>query len=35
MSDAETLAGLIRSRAGDAPVALGLILGSGLGHLAH
>ncbi|WP_149589209.1 purine-nucleoside phosphorylase [Tabrizicola flagellatus] len=35
MSDAETLARLIRSRAGDAPVALGLILGSGLGHLAH
>ena len=25
----------IRQRAGDAPVALGLILGSGLGHLAH
>ena len=25
----------IRSRAGDAPVRLGLILGSGLGHLAH
>lgn len=25
----------IRTRAGDAPVALGLILGSGLGHLAH
>jgi purine-nucleoside phosphorylase len=35
MSDAETLASLIRARAGDAPVALGLILGSGLGHLAH
>jgi purine-nucleoside phosphorylase len=26
---------LIRARAGDAPVQLGLILGSGLGHLAH
>ena len=25
----------IRARAGDAPVRLGLILGSGLGHLAH
>ena len=35
MSDAETLADLIRARAGDAPVELGLILGSGLGHLAH
>ena len=35
MSDTETLAALIRSRAGDAPVALGLILGSGLGHLAQ
>ncbi|WP_374372470.1 purine-nucleoside phosphorylase [Tabrizicola sp.] len=35
MSDAETLASLIRSRAGDAPVELGLILGSGLGHLAQ
>jgi purine-nucleoside phosphorylase len=32
--NAEDLAALIRSRAGDAPVALGLILGSGLGHLA-
>lgn len=31
---AEDLAALIRSRAGDAPVAMGLILGSGLGHLA-
>ena len=31
---AEDLAGLIRGRAGDAPVALGLVLGSGLGHLA-
>ena len=35
MSDAATLASLIRQRAGDAPVSLGLILGSGLGHLAH
>jgi purine-nucleoside phosphorylase len=35
MTDAKTLATLIRARAGDAPVALGLILGSGLGHLAH
>ena len=26
---------IIRARAGDEPVALGLILGSGLGHLAH
>jgi purine-nucleoside phosphorylase len=26
---------IIRARAGDAPVKLGLILGSGLGHLAH
>ena len=32
--NAEALA-TIRARAGDAPVALGLILGSGLGHLAH
>ena len=32
---AEDLATLIRSRAGDAPVTLGLILGSGLGHLAQ
>ena len=32
--NAEDLAALIRSRAGDAPVTLGLILGSGLGHLA-
>jgi purine-nucleoside phosphorylase len=30
----EDLVALIRSRAGDAPVRLGLILGSGLGHLA-
>ncbi len=35
MSDAATLAKLIRSRAGEAPVELGLILGSGLGHLAQ
>jgi purine-nucleoside phosphorylase len=36
MSDAaENLATLIRSRAGDEPVTLGLILGSGLGHLAN
>ena len=35
MSDAATLATPIRARAGDAPVRLGLILGSGLGHLAH
>ncbi len=35
MSDAATLASLIRGRAGDAPVRLGLILGSGLGHIAH
>jgi purine-nucleoside phosphorylase len=34
MTEAEPLVRLIRSRAGDAPVALGLILGSGLGHLA-
>ena len=34
MTDAAALASLIRARAGDAPVALGLILGSGLGHLA-
>ena len=32
--DAEEVAALIRARAGDAPVRLGLILGSGLGHLA-
>ncbi len=35
MTDAATLVRLIRARAGDAPVRLGLILGSGLGHLAH
>lgn len=34
MSRSDELAALIRSRAGDAPVRLGLILGSGLGHLA-
>jgi purine-nucleoside phosphorylase len=33
--NAETLADLIRSKAGDAPVQLGLILGSGLGHIAE
>jgi purine-nucleoside phosphorylase len=32
---AETLATTVRARAGDAPVRLGLILGSGLGHLAE
>ncbi len=32
--NAEALAATIRARAGDAPVRLGLILGSGLGHLA-
>jgi purine-nucleoside phosphorylase len=31
--NADDLAALIRARAGDAPVRLGLILGSGLGHL--
>lgn len=34
MSDAQTLATLIRDRAGAAPVRVGLVLGSGLGHLA-
>jgi purine-nucleoside phosphorylase len=34
MSKSAELAALIRSRAGDQPVLLGLILGSGLGHLA-
>lgn len=34
MSKSADLAALIRARAGDAPVRLGLILGSGLGHLA-
>ena len=33
--NAEDLVALIRERAGDAPVALGLILGSGLGHIAE
>jgi purine-nucleoside phosphorylase len=32
--NAEDVAALIRDRAGDAPVRLGLILGSGLGHIA-
>jgi len=35
MSNLDTLVDLIRSRAGSEPVALGLILGSGLGHLAN
>jgi purine-nucleoside phosphorylase len=35
MADAAALASLIRKRAGDAPVSVGLILGSGLGHIAH
>ena len=34
MSKSAELAQIIRARAGDAPVQLGLILGSGLGHLA-
>lgn len=34
MSKSADLATLIRARAGDAPVKVGLILGSGLGHLA-
>ncbi|MAM60423.1 purine-nucleoside phosphorylase [Maritimibacter sp. UBA3975] len=34
MSDAATLAQFIRDQAGEAPVEMGLILGSGLGHLA-
>ncbi|MBL9054415.1 MAG: purine-nucleoside phosphorylase, partial [Tabrizicola sp.] len=34
MPDAERLADMIRSRAGSEPVAVGLVLGSGLGHLA-
>ncbi len=34
MSKSAELAAQIRARAGDAPVVLGLILGSGLGHLA-
>jgi purine-nucleoside phosphorylase len=35
MTDAASLASLIHARAGEAPVVLGLVLGSGLGHLAH
>ena len=35
MSDAETLAATIRATAGDAPVDLGLVLGSGLSRLAE
>ncbi|MFE3839361.1 purine-nucleoside phosphorylase [Pseudogemmobacter sonorensis] len=35
MTDATRTAQLIRARAGEEPVRLGLILGSGLGHLAH
>ena len=35
MSTRSEATALIRDRAGDAPVRLGLILGSGLGHLAH
>lgn len=35
MSDVATLVDLIQSRAGTEPVAIGLILGSGLGHLAE
>jgi len=35
MTDAESLADFIRGQAGDAPVSIGLILGSGLGHLAE
>lgn len=35
MSDLNALVDLIRSHAGDEPVAIGLILGSGLGHLAE
>ena len=35
MPAARALAQLIHARAGNAPVRLGLILGSGLGHLAH
>jgi purine-nucleoside phosphorylase len=35
MAEAGTLAEMIRARAGAEPVRLGLILGSGLGHLAH
>jgi len=35
MTEAENLAKFVRSRAGGAPVRIGLILGSGLGHLAE
>ncbi|TGD64566.1 purine-nucleoside phosphorylase [Tabrizicola sp. WMC-M-20] len=35
MSTRSEASALIRERAGDAPVRMGLILGSGLGHLAH
>lgn len=35
MTDARTLADTIRSKAGAEPVSLGLILGSGLGHLSN
>jgi purine-nucleoside phosphorylase len=35
MSDLNALVDLIQSHAGDEPVAIGLILGSGLGHLAE
>ncbi len=35
MGDADNLAGIIRERAGAAPVRLGLVLGSGLGHMAE
>ncbi len=35
MTDPASLATLIRTKAGAEPVRLGLILGSGLGHLAH
>ncbi|MFN3721519.1 MAG: purine-nucleoside phosphorylase [Paracoccaceae bacterium] len=35
MSNSSEAISLIRERAGDAPVSLGMILGSGLGHLAH
>lgn len=35
MTDAAGLAQLIHARAGDEPVRVGLILGSGLGHIAH
>ncbi|NJS39938.1 MAG: purine-nucleoside phosphorylase [Rhodobacteraceae bacterium] len=35
MTDPASLAAQIRTRAGDAPVRLGMILGSGLGHIAQ